>query len=280
MQKLRFFLLTKSLGLYINTLSHLWPSRSRELSYRLFSSPRYGKLKPANLPEVLKKASPGALMLHGQRLQSYTWQGSAETILLVHGWESNASRWEKLLPHLLSTGKTVVAIDAPAHGLSEGDFNIPKYSEAIDKAVREFKPRYLIGHSIGGAAIVYYQHLYQNHGIEKVVLLGSPSDFDTITDNYVSLLSLSDRSRKLFESYFTENFNYHPKDFTARLFARSMQMPGIIAHDEEDDVVFFAESGKIAQAWTTARFIQTKGLGHSMHDDGLYSEVAAFLTED
>jgi pimeloyl-ACP methyl ester carboxylesterase len=38
---------------------------------------------------------------------------------LVHGWESNASRWENLLPYLKKSGSTI-AIDGPAHGLSSG----------------------------------------------------------------------------------------------------------------------------------------------------------------
>jgi hypothetical protein len=32
-------------------------------------------------------------------------------ILLVHGWESNASRWEKILPYL-KIRSTIIAIDA------------------------------------------------------------------------------------------------------------------------------------------------------------------------
>lgn len=269
--------MTKSFGLYINVLSRLSPAKARALSYKLFSSPREGKLVAEQLPDILKTALRQQIIHNGHTIQAYIWPGNSETILLVHGWESNASRWELLLPHLVPSGKTIVAIDAPAHGLSGGSFSIPGYAEAIHETVLKYHPKYVIGHSLGGAAVVYYQHVYKNEAIEKVILLGAPSDFDRITDNYISLLSLNQRSRELFESYFTEHFQYHPKEFTAREFAKSLQMKGIIAHDTDDDIVLFHESKKIAGAWKDAIFIETKGLGHSMHDEKLYREIARFL---
>lgn len=279
MKRIRFFLLTKSLGLYINVLSRFSPARARELSYRIFSSPRDGRLFPEQLPEILKTAQRQQIIHNGNTIQAYVWPGNSETILLVHGWESNASRWELLLPYLIPSGKTIVAIDAPAHGLSGGLFSIPAYADALHEAVRQYHPKYVIGHSLGGAAVIYYQHVYKNEAIEKVILLGAPSDFDRMTDNYIRLLSLNVRSSRLFESYFTEHFSYHPKDFTAREFAKSLQMKGIIAHDTDDEIVLFHESKKIASAWKDAVFIETKGLGHSMHDENLYKQLAKFLFE-
>jgi pimeloyl-ACP methyl ester carboxylesterase len=61
--------------------------------------------------------------------------------------ESNASRWKK--KYLLKkSGSTIIAIDAPAHGLSGGEFNIPTYAEFID-ILFKIQTKYLIGHSLG-----------------------------------------------------------------------------------------------------------------------------------
>jgi len=117
----------------------------------------------------------------------------------VHGWESNASRWEKLLPYLLKTGSTIIAIDAPAHGLSEGkEFSVPKYSDCIAAFCKICNPNILIGHSIGGAACIYYQFLNQNEAINKMVLLGSPSDLRNLIQNYCELLSLNNRVKNIY----------------------------------------------------------------------------------
>jgi pimeloyl-ACP methyl ester carboxylesterase len=51
---------------------------------------------------------------------------------LVHGWESNASRWGNLLPYLKKSGSTIIAIDGPAHGLSSGkEFSIPNMQNSL-----------------------------------------------------------------------------------------------------------------------------------------------------
>ena len=50
-----------------------------------------------------------------------------------------------------------------------------------------------------------------------------------------------------------------------------------MAHDISDDVVSFEEGKKIASNWKNSQFIETKGLGHGMHDDELYQKVIEFL---
>jgi pimeloyl-ACP methyl ester carboxylesterase len=58
----------------------------------------------------------------------------------------------------------------PAHGLSGGkEFNIPTYAEFIHVLFQKFKPKYLIGHSLGAKHVLYYQSVYQNK-ISKIVI--------------------------------------------------------------------------------------------------------------
>lgn len=279
MKKVQLFLLTKSLGIYINLLSFVSPERATALAYKLFSNPRsIGRLTATALPAVLQDAETSFISHNEHRFQSYTWKGNESVVLLVHGWESNASRWEQLLPYLKATGSTVIAIDGPAHGLSSGkEFNIPRYAEFINVAVEKFRPNALIGHSIGGAACVYFQYKYQNPTLQKMVILGAPSDLKTLVDNYVTMLSLNSRISASLEDYFISTFNFRPDDFSGRIFGKKLQLKGIIAHDIDDTVVAFEEAQKIAGSWKHAEFIQTKGLGHSMHDAVLYTKVTEFI---
>jgi predicted alpha/beta hydrolase family esterase len=280
MEKLRNFLLAKSVGLYLNFLSYAYPEKASHLAYRFFSEPRTGRLSKEKLPAILKEAQAETLAAGDLTFQTYLWKGSDDVILLVHGWESNASRWENLLPHLRGSGKTVVAIDAPAHGLSSGrELNLIMYADAIDAAVKKYNPSALVGHSIGGAACIYYQHTYQNPDIRKLVILGAPSDMKVIMRNYVTLLSLNAKMTTLLEQYFLDRFRVKVEDFSARIFGSSVKTRGIIAHDVSDDVVSFEEAKKIASSWKNATFIETSGLGHSMHDDVLYRKVRDFLDE-
>ena len=278
MKKLKYFLQTKFLGLYINVLAYISPKKASLIAYRLFSEPRDGKLLKETMPEFLRASETEILQHENDFFQVYIWKGNDNVILLVHGWESNTSRWEKILPYLRESGSTIVAIDAPGHGLSGSkEFSIPRYAEYIDAVAKKYDANAIVGHSLGGAASVYYQYKYQNSKLQKMVLLGAPSDLHILVGNYAKLLSLSSRMVSLLDSHFLDKFKFKPIDFSGKIFAEKLQLNGIIAHDTNDELVAFAESQKIAGSWKHAEFIETKGLGHSMHDDALYRKVAAFL---
>lgn len=277
MKKTALNVVIKSVGLYINTLSYIHPQKSLSLAYQLFSQPRKGRLTPQKLPKTLLKAEQEIHSHNEHQFYTYTWKGNSDVILLVHGWESNASRWKKTLSHLKKTGKTIIAIDGPAHGLSSGkEFNVPLYSEFIDKVVQKYNPKIAIGHSIGGNALAYFQAHYP-HNFEKMVLIGSPSDFKVILSNYISMLGLNSRTYQSLSDYTKNRFNIVIEEFSASKFLENTTIPGIIAHDTEDDVVLFEEGKKLANSWKTAQFIETKGLGHSMHNDELYQKIIEFI---
>jgi pimeloyl-ACP methyl ester carboxylesterase len=281
MKKLFYYLFAKSIGLYINILSYVFPEKAVILAYRYFSEPRKGKLNKNKIPKILQKAETETFHLNEDSFQTYTWKGNDTLILLVHGWESNSSRWKKFMPYLIDSGSTIIAIDGPAHGLSSGkEFSIPKYAEFIDIVVKKYKPQYLIGHSMGGKTCLYYQYKYQNSSIEKIVVLGSPSDFKILLHNYISLLSLNSKIYKALKSHYLSIFKIETDLFSGQLFASNLNQKGLVVHDLEDKVVLFKEGKKIASNWKNANFIETSGLGHSFHGDELYKKVSEFLFED
>ena len=272
--------MTKTVGFFLNLSSYSNLEKARVAAYRLFSQPRKGKLYSAKLPKALKDATLETFEYDGENFQTYIWQGNTEIILLVHGWESNASRWNKLLPYLKPLGKTIIAIDGPAHGLSEGtEFNAPKYAECIHVLSRKYQPNIVIGHSVGGAAIAYYLNKYQSPEIKKVVLLGAPSDFKILSDNFVKLLSLNSKLETQLEKYYHQKFNLHLDDFAGHKFAENFTQQGFIAHDTEDKIVLIDEGRKYAKTWKDATYIETTGLGHSMHDADLYQNIADFIQQ-
>lgn len=280
MTKILYFLLTKSIGLGINLLSFASPTRATKVAYSLFSEPREGRLTRSNLPKILQETERNQFSHNNETFHTYTWKGNDTVILLVHGWESNASRWKKMLPYLKKSGHTIIAIDGPGHGLSSGkEFNIPQYAAFIDIVVRQFNPQYLIGHSLGGKTCLYYQSKYQNNSILKIVTLGAPSDFKIILQNYIKMLSLNKVISKGLEMHYLNRFKLTLEHFSAKTFASKITTKGFIAHDKDDKIVLFEEGKKIASCWKNAAFFETNGLGHSMHDDKLYKRVMAFLLE-
>jgi pimeloyl-ACP methyl ester carboxylesterase len=278
MKKIQYLILTKSIGFYLNALSYVNLEKAKIQAYQLFSQPRRGKIKNGKLPKTLQNVSYETFEYQTEKFQTYIWHGNEDIILLVHGWESNASRWKKLLNHLKPLGKTIIAIDAPAHGMSDGkEFNAPKYAEYINVLAQKYQPKIVIGHSIGGAAVSFYLNKYQNSTIEKVILLGAPSDFKILSDNFVKLLSLNDKIKSQLENYYLEKFNIHIDDFSGHKFAENFTQKAFIAHDTEDKVVLIDEGRKYAKTWKKAIYTETTGLGHSMHDENLYLKLVDFI---
>ena len=271
-------LLIKTIGFYINFLSYVFPKKATKLAYKFFSEPREGRLKPNLIPEVLQEAEIEFISLDNHNFPIYFWKGNENKVLLVHGWESNAARWEPFLPYLKKHGSSIIALDGPAHGLANGvEFNVPQYAAFINHVVQKHRPQVIIGHSIGGSACLYFQHRYNSPYLQKMVLLGAPSDLEILLTNYVKLLGLNTRVLQQLNHFFSQRFNIKVEEFQGKLLASTLQLDGIISHDVEDNVVAFSESKKIASAWKKAAFIETKGLGHSMHDQALYQQIEKFL---
>ena len=74
-------------------------------------------------------------------------------------------------------------------------------------------------------------------------------------------------------------FNIHIDDFSGHKFAQNFSQKAFISHDTNDDVVLIDEGRKYASTWKNATYIETNGLGHSMHDVNLYQKITEFIQE-
>ena len=278
MKKTFYFLLTKAVGTYINLLIYVFPNKAIQTAHSHFSEPKKGKITVDNLPKTLQTATLETIVDNENIIQTYIWKGNDTIIFLIHGWESNSSRWKKMLPYLIESGSTVIAIDGPGQGLSSGkEFTVPKYAEFIDIVAKKYQPQYLIGHSLGGKSSLYYQYKYQNLSLQKMVILGAPSDFLLILNNFITLLSLNKKVAKALENKYTKVLNLDLKEFASKQFASKIEVKGFLAHDIDDTIVLFSEGQKIADSWQDVQFEHTKGLGHKLHDADLYEKVGKFL---
>lgn len=278
MKKNFYFLLTKSIGTYINLMSYVFPAKATQIAHGYFSEPRKGKINSSKLPKTLQEASLETITQNDNTIQTYIWKGNDTIILLIHGWESNSSRWKKILPYLIQSGSTIIAIDGPGQGLSSGkEFTVTKYAEFIDIVAKKYQPQYIIGHSMGGKTGLYYQYKYQNPTIQKMVILGAPSDFVIILKNFTTLLSLNNKVSKALENKYIQVLGTQLDQFASKEFVSKIEAKGFLAHDIDDTIVLFKEGKKIVDSWKNVQFEETKGLGHKLHDDDLYRKICEFL---
>lgn len=260
-----------------------WPSflkkERAKRPFEVFSTVRKGRVQP-HQQEYLNRAKDQVVEMGGHRIQTYRWRGTKKTVLLVHGWESNSFRWRNLIGFLQEADYDIVAFDAPGHGYSSGKtLHLPLYADCIQKVIETYAPNYLVGHSLGGMALLFSEYRHPNENVEKMVTIGSPSESHEVLAHYQKLLGFNARVLRAFENYSRERFGFDIRELSSPKFVATNTKKGLLLHDELDVLAPFHASEKVHTRWKGSRFIRTKGLGHSMHQPEVNEQIVAFLDE-
>ncbi|WP_452222849.1 alpha/beta fold hydrolase [Lacinutrix chionoecetis] len=269
--------IVKIIGGLVNTMSYISPRYASRKALDLFATPRKGRILE-NQKTFLDSAETHHLKYKDLQISTYQWKGKGKTILLAHGWESNTHRWEALILQLKTLDYNIVSIDAPAHGGSSGkQFNAVLYSECIHVAAKHFKPQIIIGHSVGGMSTGFYQHTYQNKNLEKLILLGAPSEFTGVFKRYVDMMGYNKRVENGLNNLVVERFNKAPSHFSLANFAKTINTKTLIIHDIEDKIIPFNDAEMIAKNHKNVEFISTKGYGHGLRNNVVNKHVIDFI---
>jgi triacylglycerol esterase/lipase EstA (alpha/beta hydrolase family) len=269
--------MVKIISFFINLLSKIHLNLASKLSYFFFSTPFKGKLDINELPTLLKEADLVFCETAKNRYAVYHWAGAGSKILLIHGWESNSSRWEQLIVELKKYAFDIYAIDAPAHGLTNGKrFNVFDYSLCIANFQEKYQIPFIVGHSIGGTSVMYYLTHYPIV-VKKVVILGAPSEFENLISNFADNLKLNQKIYNQLIKFLNEKYKYPVLDFSIAKFCESLNIEGKIIHDQTDDVISINEGLIINKNWANSTFESTKDLGHSLQDQKVFDSIIAFF---
>lgn len=269
--------LVTTYGKWFNLVAFFNPKYAGKLAFDTFIKVRKGRVKPEQ-QAYLNEARHSIESVDRLQIQTYQWAGPGPRVLLVHGWESNSFRWRNLIEVLRAANFHVIAFDAPAHGYSSGKIlHVPLYGECVEHMVQKFKPKYIIGHSMGGMTALYHAHRHPNESVEKVVTIGSPSEFEAIARSYQQMLGFNDRVLNAFDAVIYNEFGYHIHEFATPEFIRGNSTKGLLFHDKLDRIAPFQASQKVHEAWENSVLIPTEGLGHSMHQEDVNNQIVEFL---
>jgi pimeloyl-ACP methyl ester carboxylesterase len=267
----------KILGSLINFIAYFSSKRAAKIAIDLFSTPRKGRITPQE-SDYLKSAIQSDVSFEDTLIKTYHWRGEKETVLLVHGWESNSFRWKDLITLLQKENYNIVALDAPAHGASGGKFfNALLFAECINLVAKKFKVNTIIGHSVGGMSTVFFQYKYQLKHIERLILLGAPADFLGVFSRYESMMGFNKRVSKALEDYVLKKYNNLPEYFSPFIFSKEITAKGLIIHDKKDRIIPYKDGLKFKQNYNNATFIATKGYGHGLKSERVYQHILNFL---
>ena len=186
---------------------------------------------------------------------------------------------------LTNSGIAVLRFDFTGLGESEGDFENTNFSSNIDDLISAAKfleenysaPDIIIGHSLGGAAVLFAsQHI---PSVKAVATIGAPSNpkhvshlfksgVDEINKNGEATLIIGGREFKI-KKHFLDDINEKNMDKTLKNLKGSL----LVMHSPQDTTVGIENAAQIYKcAWHPKSFISLDGADHLLtnKEDSLY----------
>jgi pimeloyl-ACP methyl ester carboxylesterase len=190
------------------------------------------------------------------------------TVLLVHGWTSEAAFMMAFTEPLRRSGLRVVAFDFPAHGHSPGRrTNLADCARAMLAVADHYGPvDAAVAHSFGGFVSLLVAEggppLPRAHALKRLVLLACPNRLSDVAGNFGRQLGLIKAAQRAYEHHL-ERVGHRPvATFSSTELLRGAAVPALILHGREDREVPFRNAEEIAAACPTAHLMPFEELGH------------------
>jgi pimeloyl-ACP methyl ester carboxylesterase len=247
---------------------------------KLFTTPIKHKM-PRREFEMEEKSKQSVLTVPeiGKEIVMYELGDSPKKVLLVHGWSGRGTQLFKIAATLAENGFSVVSFDAPGHGKSAGNASIMlEFIESIKEVDVKFGPfEAAIGHSLGGMAL--FNAVKDGFKINHLVTIGSGDVVKDIIDDFISKIKLKKSTGVLLSQHFEKKYGKTMDSFSAYLSAKSVAIPVLIIHDENDEDVPVSASLHIHEQLENGSLYITKKLGHRkiLGDDRVIEKTIDFI---
>lgn len=264
---------TRILALSTRVLGAVAPRTAGGLAYRMW----FRTVTPADPPwalPVLEEAHRSSVDVDGTRVATYAW-GEGPTVLLVHGWNSHVGYMTGFVPPLLGRGFRVVALDAPAHGRSQGErTDIFEIRNALLAVADRLCPiGGVVAHSLGSLASLHAAV----HGLEAAarVLISPGVRLESLVRAFVSQVGLRSSTADELQRRVAR---FVGEDFYGDLW-KGDDAPTLVIHDRNDREIPHEEGRQVAARLPGARLSTTEGLGHRriLRDPEVQAETVRFL---
>lgn len=273
----------KLIQIFFTIFGRIFPIAASRIAYKMFSTPRR-RARHKNSDKIMETARIFEFMYGRQILKGYEWGRGAQTILLVHGWESRGTGLRSFVPRLVRSGFRVIAFDGPAHGNSTGtQTNLADFAGAVTAILHNIGEVYgIIGHSFGGIATTYaLRHLDKNIKVEKLVFVASPSRTRKVLMTFCNEIWLPKKATQKFIEILEGTLkNVPPTETDIADAEKAVNVEKILViHDKKDAIVPFAAAEEIYENWECADLLAPEGYGHFrvMKNPDVLDQVAWFM---
>jgi pimeloyl-ACP methyl ester carboxylesterase len=250
------------------------------VAFRMFLTPARRRIEAGDAP-VVARANKRRLRAGRYHFTAWQWGDAAPWVVLLHGWGSHAARFGDFIGPLRGAGFSVIGIDAPAHGDSPGRLSdLHRFRDCLAEVLRTHSPVHaVVGHSLGGAAILTVLAETAEHHPRRICLFGVPSDMDYILESFAMMLGLEAPAKANLRQRFERRFGRSAKSVSVAAAAPSVRIPLLVVHDDDDNVAPIAQGLALVEAIPGATLWRTRGLGHSggLRDPATIARVVEFL---
>lgn len=255
-----------------------FPDVSAALAYRMFCTPRMSTHRSADHCRLidrarihLRHAHHVAVPTRSGQVQAYIFEPEnppAATVLLVHGWTSEASFMSAFARYFRDRGFRVVLFDFPAHGQSAGRrTNIIDCAHAIREVAEVLGPvHYVVSHSLGGLASLLAcwggKPMTRAYPFQGFVFVSLPNSFSALVRQFSGSSRLSPEAQLHFERMLELEGHRRLDDFTGANLLPATSRPALLLHCTDDREIPIENAHQVAIASPTAELKTFQGLGH------------------
>ena len=254
---------------------------STYFAVKLFYKTRPTKFRPNELAK-LKTAKQEILPFREtMELHVASWgNDNSPVIVALHGWEGKGISFMEFIDPLVAAGYKVVTVDVPGHGLSkEKEADLTYFVDSLAIMAEAFGPIHgIIAHSFGGLATVLA--LERHIPVNQVVFISAASSPNMIIGEFGRMFNLGDKVIAGIKRNIEKRTNKEYASYVPRLDRTKPDVPILIIHDKDDNVLPYRVSADLLEHFPNAQKITTTGLGHQkiLRDPAVVQHVTTFFT--
>jgi pimeloyl-ACP methyl ester carboxylesterase len=253
---------------YIRTkfklLSAISKKKAAKEAFTLFCTPQHRNKKTA--PKIFNQGEKLHFSMKKLVINGWRWNsGGSKKVLILHGFESTVTNFDRYIGPLIRKGYEVLAFDAPAHGGSSGDtITAPLYSEMIVKIHEKYGPiKSYMAHSLGGLALSLAIEKIKHSDEFRLVFIAPATETTTAIDSFFNFLRLDKGVREEFEKIILKSSSVGAEWFSIKRALKNINAKVLWFHDEDDDTTPLSDVLKVKEAnYPNVEFVFTTGLGH------------------
>lgn len=274
----RSLALASSLGwqrIAFRALWHIAPTRAIDRAVRVFLTPQHGSFSSAEF-YALDEAIAFHIPSPTGRITAWRWGRKGDpVVVLVHGWGGRCTQMRAFVEPIIRRGFSVVAFDAPGHGMSgRGQSSLPHFLHGLNAVLDSLGSVHaVVGHSAG--AVVTAMVLAKRPSVVCGVLISAPASLIGFSRQLAGALRWPESLCAAMQRRVENHFGYPWSEFEAE--RSSGEQPLLVIHDVDDREAPLSEARRHVNNWPRAQLLTTKGLGHRRI---LESSAAILATAD